>query len=92
MKSRIAVLILALSLAIGGLSANASPEGYPSRPLSVIVPFPPGGVAELTARPLLAVMEKILKQPMVVLNKPGASGTVGTQQASISKPDGYTLN
>jgi tripartite-type tricarboxylate transporter receptor subunit TctC len=84
--------IVLLSLAIGGISAKASPEGYPSRPISVIVPFPPGGVAELTARPLLAVMETILKQPIVVINKPGASGTVGTQQASISKPDGYTLS
>ena len=90
MKSRIAVLILLLLAAAGGFKA-ASAETYPSRPVSVIVPFPPGGVAELTARPLLAVLERILNQPFVVVNKPGASGTVGTQQASISKPDGYTL-
>ena len=49
------MLILVLSLAMGALSGKASAEGHPSRPISVIVPFPPGGVAELTARPLLAV-------------------------------------
>ena len=91
MKSRIAVLILLLLVAMGGFSGKGSAETYPSRPVSVIVPFPPGGVAELTARPLLAVLERILKQPFMVVNKPGASGTVGTQQASITKPDGYTL-
>ncbi len=91
MKSRIAVLILVLLTAMGGLPGKASAEAYPTRPISVIVPFPPGGVTELTARPLLSVLERILKQPMVVVNKPGASGTVGTQQAAISKPDGYTL-
>ena len=91
MKIRIAVLILALLTVLAGLPGMASADSYPSRPISVIIPFPPGGVAELTARPLLSVMEKILKQPMVVVNKPGASGTVGAQQAAISKPDGYTL-
>ena len=91
MRSRIALLILILLAATGGLPGKVSAEAFPSRPISVIVPFPPGGVAELTARPLLSVMERILKQPMVVVNKPGASGTVGAQQAAISKPDGYTL-
>ncbi len=91
MKRRIALLILVLLVAMGELPGKASAEAYPTRPISVIVPFPPGGVTELTARPLLSVLERILKQPMVVVNKPGASGTVGTQQAAISKPDGYTL-
>ena len=91
MKKQISVLILVLLAAMGGFADKGLAETYPSRPVSVIVPFPPGGVAELTARPLLAVLERILRQPFVVVNKPGASGTVGTQQASISKPDGYTL-
>ena len=47
-------------------------EAYPSRPLQVIVPFPPGGVADLVARPFAASLEKILKQPVVVVNKTGA--------------------
>ena len=91
MKKQISVLILVLLAAMGGFADKGLAETYPSRPVSVIVPFPPGGVGELTARPLLAVLERILRQPFVVVNKPGASGTVGTQQASISKPDGYTL-
>jgi len=89
--SRLAALFLVLSMATGGIPGTTSAEMYPSRPVSVITPFPPGGVAELTARPLLAMLEKILNQPFLVVNKPGASGTVGTQQAAVSKPDGYTL-
>jgi tripartite-type tricarboxylate transporter receptor subunit TctC len=88
---RIIVSLLVLLTAMGGIPGMALADSYPSRPISVIIPFPPGGVAELTARPLLSMMERILKQPMVVVNKPGASGTVGAQQAAISKPDGYTL-
>jgi tripartite-type tricarboxylate transporter receptor subunit TctC len=88
---RIIVSLLVLLTAMGAIPGMASTDSFPSRPISVIIPFPPGGVAELTARPLLSVMERILKQPMVVVNKPGAGGTVGAQQAAISKPDGYTL-
>jgi tripartite-type tricarboxylate transporter receptor subunit TctC len=66
-------------------------EVYPSRPIQVIVPFPPGGVADLVARPMAAGLEKQLKQPVAVVNKPGASGAVGMQSAAVSKPDGYTL-
>ena len=91
MNIRIIVSLLVLLTAMEGIPGTALADSYPSRPISVIIPFPPGGVAELTARPLLSMMERILKQPMVVVNKPGASGTVGAQQAAISKPDGYTL-
>jgi tripartite-type tricarboxylate transporter receptor subunit TctC len=66
-------------------------EVYPSRPIQVIVPFPPGGVADLVARPFAASLEKILKQPVVVVNKTGAGGAVGMQAAAVSKPDGYNL-
>ena len=66
-------------------------EVYPSRPIQVIVPFPPGGVADLVARPFAASLEKIFKQPVVVVNKTGAGGAVGMQAAAVSKPDGYNL-
>ena len=66
-------------------------EPYPTRPIQVIVPFPPGGVADLVARPFTAALEKNLKQPVVVVNKTGAGGAVGMQAAAVSKPDGYTL-
>jgi Uncharacterized protein conserved in bacteria len=85
---------IALALAAGllGLAGPAlSQDAYPSRPLTMVVPFPPGGVADLTARPVAAAMERTLKQPVGVVNKTGAAGAVGMQFAATSKPDGYTL-
>ena len=73
-----------------GLPVRAQ-DAYPSRPITMIVPFPPGGVADLTGRPLAHVMSRILKQSEVVQNKGGAGGSVGTAQAARSAPDGYTL-
>lgn len=73
-----------------GLPARAQ-DAYPSRPITMIVPFPPGGVADITGRPLAHVMSRILKQSVVVQNKGGAGGSVGTAQAARSAPDGYTL-
>jgi tripartite-type tricarboxylate transporter receptor subunit TctC len=55
------------------------------------VPFPPGGIADLTARPLAPALERALKQPVVVVNKAGAAGAVGMQSVAVAKPDGYTL-
>ena len=66
-------------------------EAFPARPITMVVPFPPGGVADLTARPVAAAMEKILKNPVGVVNKTGASGAVGMQSVAVAKPDGYTL-
>jgi len=66
-------------------------EPYPTRPISMVVAFPPGGVADNTARPVAAALERILKQPVTVLNKAGAAGAVGYQATATSKPDGYTL-
>ena len=66
-------------------------EAYPSRPISIVAPFPPGGVADLTARPVAAAMEKALKNPVGVVNKTGAAGAVGMQFVAASRPDGYTL-
>jgi tripartite-type tricarboxylate transporter receptor subunit TctC len=81
------LVLVACSLA----GAAAAQEPYPSRPISLVVPFPPGGVADLTARPVAAAMEKALKQPVGVVNKTGAAGAVGMQFVATSKPDGYTL-
>lgn len=66
-------------------------DAYPSRAVSMVVPFPPGGMADLAGRPLAHAMEKTLKQPVALLNKPGASGAVGMQTVAIAKPDGYTI-
>lgn len=66
-------------------------ENFPNRPITIVAPFPPGGVADLTARPVAAAMEKILKNPVVVVNKTGAAGAVGMSYVANSKPDGYNL-
>src|SRR5262245_45901041 len=66
-------------------------ETFPTRGLSMIVAFPPGGVADITARPTAAAMEKVLKQPVSVVNRPGAAGAVGNAAVANAKPDGYTV-
>jgi tripartite-type tricarboxylate transporter receptor subunit TctC len=66
-------------------------ETFPSKPLTMIVPFPPGGVADITGRPLAAMMERSLKQPVLVVNRTGAGGALGMSQVAKSAPDGYTI-
>lgn len=89
MTAVIATLI-ALLTALGAGAASAQ-EPYPSRPITIVAAFPPGGLADLTARPLAAALERLLRQPVVVSNKPGAAGAVGNHFVATSKPDGYTL-
>ena len=71
--------------------SSAAQDAFPSRPIQMIVPFPPGGVADITGRPTAHVMGKLLKQSVVVQNRPGAGGSVGAAQAARSAPDGYTI-
>ncbi len=66
-------------------------DSYPTKPVTMIVPFPPGGVADIVGRPLAAVMEKTLKQPVVVVNRTGAGGAVGMAAVAKAAPDGYTI-
>jgi tripartite-type tricarboxylate transporter receptor subunit TctC len=82
--------LLALAVLVGAVPAGAE-EPYPARPVTIVVPFPPGGIADVTARPLAAALERGLKQPVVVTNKAGAAGAVGMQSVAVAKPDGYTL-
>src|SRR2546423_12146396 len=85
-KGCAALLVLATLL-----TAASAQEPYPTRPFTMMVAFPPGGLADNTARPVAAALERILKQPVVVANKQGAAGAVGNQTVATSKPDGYTL-
>ena len=62
-----------LVIVIVASTAATAQEAFPSRPITVVVAFPPGGLADLTARPVAAAMERLLKQPVVVANKPAAS-------------------
>ena len=84
----IALVVFGFTVVPGAALAQ---EQYPSRPVTIVAPFPPGGIVDLTGRPLAAALERIFKQPVVLTNKPGAAGAVGRQQVAISKPDGYTL-
>ncbi|HEV8308932.1 MAG TPA: tripartite tricarboxylate transporter substrate binding protein [Methylomirabilota bacterium] len=83
-------LAAAIFVLLAGSPAFAQ-EPYPSRPITIVAPFPPGGVADLTARPVAAALERVLKNPVAVVNKTGAAGAVGMQFVATSKPDGYTL-
>jgi len=87
---RLVLAALLLALVAPPLTAGAQ-EPFPSRPITIVAPFPPGGVADLTARPVAAAMEKVLKSPVGVVNKTGAAGAVGMQSVAVAKPDGYTL-
>lgn len=87
---RVASLIL-VTLFFGFITDGFAQEKYPDRPITIVAPFPPGGVADLTARPVAAALEKVLKNPVVVVNKTGAAGAVGMSFVANSKPDGYNL-
>src|SRR5260221_10002280 len=66
-------------------------QGYPSKPLRLVTPFPPGGSADLSARLTAQKMAESLRQPVVIDNRAGAGGLVGTEYAAKQPPDGYTL-
>src|SRR5947208_14294439 len=69
----------------------AAQDAYPNRAITIINPFPPGGASDVVTRPLAAVLEPIVHNPVVIDTKPGAAGEVGAQVAAHAKPDGYTL-
>jgi tripartite-type tricarboxylate transporter receptor subunit TctC len=66
-------------------------ESYPSKAITMVNPFPPGGVVDIVGRPLAAMMEKNLRQPVVMINKPGAGGAVGMASVAKGPTDGYTI-
>jgi tripartite-type tricarboxylate transporter receptor subunit TctC len=80
-----------VSITLLGSAAVHAQDAYPSRPITMIVAFPPGGVADKNARPTSAAMEKVLKQPVTITNRPGAGGAVGNAAVAHAKPDGYTI-
>jgi len=71
--------------------ASFAQEAYPTRAITIINPFPPGGASDVVTRPLAAVLEPMVKKPVVIETKAGAAGQVGAQVAASAKPDGYTL-
>ncbi len=81
---------LLILLAVAGGDAQAQAK-FPSRPITILLGYPPGGSTDPSARALAPVLEKILGQPVVILNLPGAAAKIGTQQVAIAPPDGYTI-
>lgn len=81
----------AAALATPALVTPSFAQDYPSRPVTLVNPFPPGGAADVVGRPFAAALEPLFKQPVVVETKSGAAGAVGAQFAASAKPDGYTL-
>ena len=80
-----------LGLAVASLAAPAFAQGYPDQPVRLIVPFPPGGPADLIARIVSRIMGEKLGRPLVIESRSGAGGLVGTEAVVRSRPDGYTL-
>jgi len=81
------------SAALGGWTPSvwAQAPAYPTRPITMIVPFPPGGVADIVARPVAEAMSRDLGQAVVIENRPGAGGGIGMGAAAKAKADGYTV-
>lgn len=84
MKKTIAALLLAFPLIASG-------QAWPTKPVRIVVPYPPGGAVDVVARKVAQKLQEQTGQPFVIENKPGATGTIGSQQVARSAPDGYTL-
>jgi len=85
------VLAFLLTAVLGGAGSGAQAQSYPSRPIHIIAPFPAGGGYDFLSRLIGAEMSKTFGQPVVVENKAGANGNIGTDAAAKSVPDGYTV-
>jgi len=84
-------LLLAGAASAAGLPLPAAAQGYPTKPVTIVVPFPPGGATDVIARILAEHMGTATKQSFVVTNVAGASGSIGHEQVARAAPDGYTL-
>jgi tripartite-type tricarboxylate transporter receptor subunit TctC len=91
MNLRMLVVVSAMLLAAAGSVFLGEAGAYPTKPITLVVTFPPGGGADTVARPLASVAHQYLGQPMVVINKAGGGGAVGARFVANAKPDGYTV-
>ena len=83
--------LLGASLALGLGAASAQPQNWPSKPIRIVVPYPPGGSSDIIARSIAQPLSEALKQSVIVENKAGANGNLGADYVAKSAPDGYTL-
>ncbi|RJF91943.1 Bug family tripartite tricarboxylate transporter substrate binding protein [Noviherbaspirillum saxi] len=92
MKTKLKAALTLAAFALGSLSvAPASAQNYPSKPIKLIAPFAPGGVADVMARLVGDKLSKSLGTPVIVENRPGAGGNIGADVVAKAEPDGYTL-
>ncbi len=91
MKRRSSLLALVGGAVLAAASFGAAAQAYPTKPITMVVPFPPGGVADTVGRPVAEAMARHLRQPIVVENKGGAGGGIGMAQVAKSRADGYTV-
>ncbi len=77
--------------ALACLVGSAVAQDFPNKLVTIVVPFPPGGVADLTARPIAAALERVWKQPVVVSTRLGAAGGLGMAATASARPDGHTI-
>ncbi|AWQ07791.1 Bug family tripartite tricarboxylate transporter substrate binding protein [Bordetella bronchiseptica] len=83
--------VIGIFIATAGIAAPVSADAYPARPIQMIVPFPPGGSTDVMARVLARTLQDSLGQPVVVQNRAGAGGVIGTDATAKSAADGYTI-
>ncbi|AEG94591.1 tripartite tricarboxylate transporter substrate binding protein [Ramlibacter tataouinensis] len=88
---RLLLAHLAAAALLGSAGTALAQSAYPARPVTMIVPFPPGGLADIVARPVAEAMGRELGQPVVIENKAGAGGGIGMAQAAKAPADGYTV-
>ncbi len=90
---RIVVSVTATVLSLFGLAAApaSAQEQYPNRAVTIISAYPPGGSVDLTARAIAPALERIFKQPVIIQNRGGAAGAIGSHAAATAVPDGYTM-
>ncbi|HWL74115.1 MAG TPA: tripartite tricarboxylate transporter substrate-binding protein, partial [Burkholderiaceae bacterium] len=85
------VLIAVLTVILAAITSPVHAQAWPNKPITLVVPFPPGGGTDAFARPLSVQLAKQLGRPVVIDNRGGAGGTVGASIAAKQAPDGYTF-
>ncbi len=90
-RIRVLIVLAGLAAVMGPAAQGHAATAFPSRPIEIVIPYPPGGAAEIVVRPYKERLTQILGQPIVFNFKPGAGGAAGAQYVKNAKPDGYTL-
>lgn len=89
---KLAAGLSSICLVAGGMAHATSPvDAYPEKPITIVAPYPPGGATDMFARTIGEGLQNVLGQPVVVDNRPGASGVIGASSVARAEPDGYTV-